>query len=302
MFSIIIPTYNRFDILDLTIKAYLNQTFRSLIREIIVINDGSADDTESRVAYICGKSPIKIKYIFQENEGPAVARNRGVNIASGEILLITGDDIIPHPDMIKEHFIKHKSYNFDENICVLGHIAWPENMKITPFMEYIQEMGFQFGYSIINDPEDVPFNFFYTSNISLHRNFLLADKLFDTDFPFAGWEDIELGYRLKKRGLRIVYSSRALGYHNHNISFASFRRRQEKCGYAAYIFYKKHPELGDFLGINNLKNLSLLSELQLNITEIFCLFADKHFKKTFPKCYEGVMNKYYKKGIIKGKK
>lgn len=297
MFSIIIPTYNRADVIELTLNGYLDQTCRKLIREIIVIDDGSTDDTKSKVKCISKESPIKITYLFQENKGPAEARNKGIHSASGDILLITGDDIVPHPDMIKEHFTKHKSYNFDDNISVLGHTVWPEDMKVTPFMEHIQEMGLQFGYSIIPDENDVPFNFFYTSNISLHRDFFFGDKLFDTDFPFAAWEDIEFAYRLKKRGLRIVYNSRALGYHQHRISYASFRERQKKCGYAAGIFYMKHPELGDFLGINAGKKQSLLSELGLNLIDMFCLFADKHFAKAYPRFYDITMNYYYKKGI-----
>src|SRR5262249_59542683 len=93
------------------------------------------------------------------------------------------------------------------------------------------------------------FNFFYTPNTSLSRGLLLDVGLFDTTFPHAAWEDIEIAYRLEKRGMRIVYRPEAVARHHHDISFASFRRRQRRSGESAAIFFAKHPELGDFLGV-----------------------------------------------------
>jgi hypothetical protein len=52
-----------------------------------------------------------------------------------------------------------------------------------------------------------------------------------------------------QRGMRMVYRPSAVARHHHDITFASFRRRQEKAGEAAAIFYRKHPELGDFLAV-----------------------------------------------------
>jgi len=302
MFSIIIPTFNRAEVLELTLEAYFHQTCPELIREIIIIDDGSTDDTRSRIRRISERSPIKLIYLFQQNKGPAEARNRGIHIASADILLITGDDIVPHPDMIKEHFIGHESHEFNTNICVLGYTAWPKDMKVTPFMRYIQEMGLQFGYSVIPDASNVPFNFFYTSNVSLHRTFLLEDELFDTDFPYAAWEDIELAYRLTNRGLKIIYNSRALGYHYHSISYISFRKRQEKCGYSAYIFYRKHPELKDFLGIDASRTQSPLSKAIIDMMDKFCFFADRCSIESPPAFYDKAMSKYYNEGIIKARR
>ncbi|HSN86459.1 MAG TPA: glycosyltransferase, partial [Thermoanaerobaculia bacterium] len=100
----------------------------------------------------------------------------------------------------------------------------------------------------IRDKEDVPFNFLYTSNLSLPRDLLLAEP-FDLRFPYAAWEDIELSYRLKKRGLRIVYEPAATVAHDHPTDFARFCTRQEKAGYCAVVFHRLHPEMGPFLGL-----------------------------------------------------
>jgi hypothetical protein len=121
-------------------------------------------------------------------------------------------------------------------------------MSLTPFLRYINEHGLQFGYALIKEPEDVPFNFFYTSNLSLSRDLLLAEP-FDLRFPHAAWEDIEVAYRMKRRGLKLVYEPAARVAHDHPTDLARFAVRQEKAGYCAVIFYRLHPELGPFLGV-----------------------------------------------------
>ena len=303
MISILIPTYNRSDNLQETLEGYLRQTNPEFIKEIIIIDDGSQNiikqKNENIIRRVRKKSTFDIRYLYQKNKGPAEARNYGINNAIGNIILLTGDDIVPHKDMIKEHYIYHKNYKFQKNISVLGRIEWPIGKKITPFMRYINEMGLQFGYSIINDENNVPFTFFYTSNISVQREFLLQGKLFDIEFPYAAWEDIELSYRLKTRGLQLVYNKNAIGYHHHDISFASFRKRQEQCGYAAHIFYNIHPELRELLAIDSCKNHNPIIKLNLKLVELFCLFAEKCLPMSFPNFYNLIMNHYYRKGVKK---
>jgi Predicted glycosyltransferases len=301
MFSIIIPTYNRCDTLEKTLSGYLHQSHSDIIDEIIIIDDGSDSINKQRnkeiVANIQQKSKFEVIYQYQKNEGPAQARNIGITCASGDYILITGDDIVPHENLVKEHFQYHENYDADGNVCVLGRIQWPIRMKITPFMQYINEMGLQFGYSLITDKNDLPFSFFYTSNISLNRSFLKKDALFDTDFPYAAWEDIELAYRLKKRGLKIIYNENAIAYHYHTISFDSFRFRQEKCGYSAMIFYQKHPELKEFLQVNNMPLNFGLKELFIKTLELLCRSSDKLSIPVTPQWYDRVLNYYYQCGL-----
>ncbi len=297
MISIIIPTYNRRDLLIRTLKAYSTQLYSRLISEIIVIDDGSTDDTAEAVDELKKSSDLKIVYLHQDNCGPAQARNQGIARATGQLVIITGDDIVPHDGLVKEHFEGHKRFNFDKKIAILGKVAWPAAIKVTPFMQYINEYGLQFGYSIIPDADNVPYNFFYTSNISLNRSFLLQDKLFSSQFPYAAWEDCELGYRLSRRGLRIVYNQSAIGYHHHAISFSSFRRRQQLSGYSACIFADLHPELKDWLGINLQPNIHWRERMKLRLSELYCLFADRFLPFSYPRRYDVLMNMHYHRGI-----
>jgi GT2 family glycosyltransferase len=171
-----------------------------------------------------------------------------VREARGAVVVFLGDDTVPEPPLLSIHARTHAEKRH-RPVAVLGYTTWPRGLRVSPFLHHINEYGLQFGFGLIRDPEEVPFNFFYTSNVSLPRDLLLEVGLFDTSFPHAAWEDIEVAYRLMQRGLRMVYRPSAVARHHHDITFASFRRRQEKAGEAAAIFYRKHPELGDFLAV-----------------------------------------------------
>jgi len=245
--SVVIPTYNRLEILPRVLAALESQTIAPGAFEVIVVDDGSSDGT---AAYLAGHRPAFEFHAFsQTNSGPAGARNRGVSSARGELVVFLGDDTVPEPDFLSVHAEAHR-VRAGRRIAVLGYTTWPRDRRVTPFLHHINEYGLQFGYELIRDPEAVPFNFFYTSNISLPRRAFEEHGFFDTTFPDAAWEDIELSYRLSRNGYGIVYEPRALVRHHHDITFASFRRRQERSGRAAAIFYRKHPELADFLGVS----------------------------------------------------
>ena len=245
LFSVVIPTYQRADTLMQVLDGLATQTAPPHF-EVVVVDDGSRDATADRLREHRAAYPFRA--ISQKNGGPASARNRGVREARGRFVLFLGDDTVPESGLLAAHAaaqMEERPYP----AAVLGYTTWPRERRVSPFLHHINEYGLQFGYALIEDPESVPFNFFYTSNISLPRELLVAEGLFDTTFPHAAWEDIELAYRLMRRGMKIVYRPAAVARHHHHITFSSFRRRQERAGESAAIFYAKHPELGDFLAV-----------------------------------------------------
>ena len=84
--SVLIPTFNRAYILGKTIESVLAQTYQSL--EIIVVDDGSTDDTRTLVATF----DSRVRYIYQENAGLAAARNAGLAAAQGEFIAFQDSD------------------------------------------------------------------------------------------------------------------------------------------------------------------------------------------------------------------
>jgi GT2 family glycosyltransferase len=184
---------------------------------------------------------------------------------------------------------------------VLGYTTWPRDARVSPFLHHINEYGLQFGYRLIDDPDDVPFNFFYTSNVSLPRDLMLAAGLFDTGFPHAAWEDIELAYRLMRRGMKMLYRPDAVARHHHAITFASFRRRQEKAGEAAAIFYAKHPELGGFLAVPQALALPDKPPGRLaRLLPAWASLAERHEVPGSRRAVERVLKDDYLRGLRRG--
>jgi glycosyltransferase involved in cell wall biosynthesis len=299
-FSIVIPTYNRLEMLVRVLEALDSQEDPPSF-EVVVVDDGSSDGTaeslerlerEQRYGY-----PL-VRYT-QPNGGPGRARNRGVEMASGRIVVFIGDDTVPEPRFLREHARVHEQHGGDRWIACLGYTGWPEDGKVTPFMEYINDYGLQFGYRLIEHDTVVPFNFFYTSNISIERS-LLLEHPFDTSFPSAAWEDIELAYRLDHLGLRIHYNEHAVTRHHHPTSVSSFARRQFTVGRSGAVFFEKHPELNHFLGIEELKEKGLGSGGEMLWLNIMAKAGERYPILARPTIFERLMRLHYLRGLATG--
>ncbi len=241
--SIIIPTYNRKDSLAICLDRLSRQDVPPSVYEVIVVDDGSTDGTGQVVKNF--PASFGLKYIQQTNSGPGSARNRGVHQADNDIIVFIGDDILVTREFVRQHLAGHKVHS-DENEVILGQVDWPQDLEVTPFMEYVMgPSGLQFNFTEIKDRGNVGYSRFYTSNISIKKSLLIKqDVIFDTDFVYAAMEDIDLGYRLQKKGMRLIYHPDAMAYHNHPMNLASFLGRQEKVGAMMLVFESKHPELG----------------------------------------------------------
>lgn len=293
MYSVVIPTYNRLDMLVRVLDALDHQT-EAPPYEVIVINDGSKDDTERVMSQRKG-----ITFRTQPNGGPGRARNHGVTLAQGKIVVFIGDDTVPEPRFLAEHARVHRDANNDPLVAALGYTGWPHGERVTAFMDYINDFGLQFGYKLIEDGAVVPFNFFYTSNISIDREVLAAHP-FDTTFPSAAWEDIELAYRLDALGLKIHYNARAVTRHYHPMNVDSFARRQYTVGKSGAIFYQKHPELGHFLGVHELETRNLADEQQLAKLRRKARLGERFRMLARPRVFETLMREHYLRGLRDG--
>lgn len=296
LFSVVIPTYERPQTLFWVLDALAAQREPPDF-EVLVVDDGSADRTPELLARYRPSYPFR--FLSQKNAGPAAARNRGIREARGRLILFLGDDTVPEPPFLSVHARAHRERGSDR-VAVLGYTTWPEDRRVTPFLHHINEYGLQFGYGLIEDPESVPFNFFYTSNISLPRALLEEAELFDTTFPHAAWEDIEIAYRLTRRGLRILYRPEAVARHHHDISFASFRRRQVSSGESAAVFYEKHPELADFLGVRQARAFSEGEPVAGRLRAFWAGLAERWELPGGRRAVERVLRDDYLRGLRRG--
>ncbi|MBN2209400.1 MAG: glycosyltransferase [Candidatus Coatesbacteria bacterium] len=212
--SVIIPTRNRSQVLLRCLNALIEQRGDVGAFEIIVVDDGSTDDTREMLTGLQIRGPVCIRLIeLGSQTGPAAARNRGILEARHGIVVFIGDDIIVQPGFLKRHSEMHRRYR-GLKTAVLGYTTWHPELEVTPFMAWLEGSGVQFDYSRV-ERLGPTWQHFYTSNISLKRGFMLDKGLFDEDFKHAAIEDTELGFRLFKRGLKIVYCKQASAYHFH---------------------------------------------------------------------------------------
>lgn len=294
--SIIIPTYNRSEVLVKCLNALFGQNYPKSQYEIIVIDDGSTDNTEQKIKPLIKSANCSVTYLKQKNKGPAAARNLGIKNAKGDIILLIGDDIIPSKNFLKEHVTWHKDYP-EENIAILGYTTWFPELKITPYMHWLENGGPQFHYQDLRHGEVVSYKYFYTSNISLKRKFL-SDEIFNELFPYAAYEDIEFAYRLSKKGLKIIYNKNALAFHHHEISLENYSKRAVYAGISRVILANLHKEFSIKKG--GLKKIILVNKLTIPIWISVGKFYET--RKIKPKLFRKIYDYYFNKGIKNGLK
>ncbi|MBD2653103.1 glycosyltransferase [Synechocystis sp. FACHB-383] len=235
-FSVVIPTYNRLPILEKCLRALEKQTFnQDLIAgyEIVVVDDGSTDGTLAWLAERRQELP-HVRSWEQDHQGPAAARNLGVKHAQGDTIIFIDSDLV-----VTEVFLQ-------------AHAEGLQRGKA----QYNSDRVFTYG-AVVNtcnfdSPESEPYKltdysaaFFATGNVAIAKQWLLEAGLFDTGFQLYGWEDLELGVRLKNLGLKLVKCPRAVGYHWHPpFSLQQIPKlidQEVQRGRMGVLFYQKHP-------------------------------------------------------------
>lgn len=242
--SVVIPTYNRRERLSRVLTALERQTTPTAEFEVVVVDDGSSDGT---AAWLEQRTcPYQLRVLRQSNGGPARARNAGVALADGEIVLFIDDDVEPVPELISEHLRMHAA---ESNIVVIGPLASLPHYD-QPWVAW-EQAKVEAQYRAMERGDWLPtFRQFWTGNASLARVHILDAGGFDPTFLRA--EDVELGVRLKARGLGFRFNPKARGLHFAERSLASWERVHESYGKAEVEIFGKlgADELVDTLAGN----------------------------------------------------
>ncbi len=246
--SVVMPTHNRWGQLRRVLEGYREQSIDAATFEVLVCDDASDDDTPDRVAAFAATAPYALRYLRQEKKGPAAARNLGIGAARAPLVTLTDDDCVPHPDFLARHLASTRP-----GVATIGYIDWHPDVTVTPFMAFLSP-GYRFNFAQITDPDNATFRCFYTANVSAWRDDLLAVGGFDEGFPAAAYEDIELGYRLHRAGIRLVYDREAIIFHLHEMRLEGMLRSQVVNGRSAAYAVTKHPALAVEAGIAGLRN------------------------------------------------
>ena len=235
--SIVIPTFNRASTLACTIDHIESQTVPCEDYEVIVVDNASTDDTRA-VLEAKSQKHFNLKFQFQPKPGAAATRNAGLRPALGNIVLFIDNDIVAEPDLVEKHLDYHAQ---SPRAAVIGTVITPWNDSVDPFLRYLRHRGIYNPYTIASGPID--FSYYHTGNVSTPRSLLLEAGGFNEDFFLYGMEDIELGYRLEKLGVRMIHGERARATHDYFPAYEDFIDRCEQAGYSLGKLIELHPDL-----------------------------------------------------------
>lgn len=232
-FSIVIPTYDRLPILQKCLKALENQRIpaQSAISgyEVVLVDDGSTDGTLEWLQASAADFP-HVKSYLQNHQGPAAARNLGVEKATGDTIIFIDSDLVVTETFLVAHFEALTNAESDR-IFTYGRVINTCNFD-SPTSEPYKLTDFSAAY-------------FATGNVAIARHWLDKAGLFDKRFQLYGWEDLELGVRLKKLGLKLIKCPDAVGYHWHPpfalAQIPNLIDKEIQRGRMGVLFYQKHP-------------------------------------------------------------
>ncbi len=237
LISVVIPTYNRLPILRKCLNALENQIFNNGIHnfEIVLVDDGSTDGTVDWLKNNIETYP-HLRLFEQSHGGPALGRNLGVENSNGDLIVFIDSDLV-----VDRYFL----CNHIDSLL----IAWKKlgNKKCFTYGSVINTSNF-------NNPNSEPFKlkdlswaYFATGNVAIDKKILETSGLFDTSFRLYGWEDLELGERLRNMGVKLIKCPRAIGYHWHPSltldQIPQLIRIEKERAKMGLVFYRKHPTL-----------------------------------------------------------
>ena len=236
-FSVVVPTYNRLPILRQCLAALETQDLSTAPGvegyEVIVVDDGSTDDT---VAALHQATDPHLRLLQQDHGGAALARNLGVKAARGNVIVFIDSDLVVVKDFLAAHARALQRYwrRHGHRFCfTYGAVINTSNFA-RPTAE---------PYKLT----DLSWAYFATGNVAIDRQLLLRSGLFDPRFCQYGWEDLELGERLRKLGVVLVRCPEAVGYHWHPPfqlrQVPQLVRQEKERAHMALVFYRKHPTL-----------------------------------------------------------
>ncbi len=297
--SVVVPTRDRWYYLRRCLELLARQTTPHEQYEVVVVDDGSTDGTPGGVEALRTGNGPRLRCLRKPALGPAAARNSGIRNAEGELILFLGDDIMAFPDLVAHH-LRYHTENPDPAAAALGHVTWSPELRVTPFMRWLEDGGPQFAYGAIRDPDNVPPAHFYTANLSVKRAFMMKWGLFDESLRSAAFEDFDLGRRLVRMGLKLVLIPEARAYHLHPTTIASTCRRMRRLGEAAAVLGRKYPE---FVWVESseplhrrLKRSLALSDVSLALAR-FVAAPLQYCSWTPTAVYQAILDMYFRRGV-----
>ncbi|MBM3975466.1 MAG: glycosyltransferase [Planctomycetes bacterium] len=235
--SVVIPTYGRGAKLAALVASLERQTLPADQFELIVVDDGSPEPVQLDVAAL----PFACRLERQSNQGPGAARNTALEHARAPLVLYLNDDAIASPELLATHLRTHARLQAPR--AVLGSFDFTPAALQSPLTQVLSQTRMLFDYPLMQAGHEYGWLNFYTCNVSLRVADVRAVGGFDAaHFPEAIMDDTELGYRLERRGLRVLYQPEAACLHDHELRPDAYLRRAIRLGVNQARFYRVHGD------------------------------------------------------------
>ena len=224
--SIIIPTFNGASRIGNCLDALLKQTTGRDV-DILVVNDGSTDNTAEVVGGYSG-----VRLINQRNAGPAAARNRGALEARGTLLLFTDDDCVPMAGWLNAMI---EPFDDPEVVGAKGIYRTRQKRLAARFVQ----IEYEDRYRLMAHLDCI--DFIDTYSAAFRRDRFLEMAGYDTSFPVACAEDVELSYRMSAEGWKMKFAPAAIVYHTHPDTLMQYLKKKYKFAYWRVLAVRKNP-------------------------------------------------------------
>jgi len=227
-------------VLRRVLDGYSRQTAAPERFEVLVVMD-CADPNPAAVDDAIGTRAYSVRRLTGHVPGLSANRNTGWREAQAPVVLFTDNDTIPVPEFVDEHLAWHARSPEDE-VAVVGHVRWAPELKLTPFMRWLDE-GVQFDYGSISGTE-AAWAHLYGANSSVKKRLLERVGGFDEErLPYL-YEDLDWAYRASKHGLRVLYNRKALVDHvRPGMTLEFWKEKMQRIAAAERQFVAIHPEL-----------------------------------------------------------
>ena len=233
--SVVIPTYNRPERLQVCLQSLTRQTLPSEYFEVIVVDDGSSADISHITTPF--QEPLSLKLIEQANKGPAAARNAGADEAQGTFLAFTDDDCSPHESWLERLLAVLQG---TPAVMVGGHTI--NQLTDNVYAQANQNLiDYIYEYYAEETPE---LQFFASNNLALSLEGFRLQGGFEREFPSAGGEDREFCDRWIHRGNSLRYLPDAMIYHSHEMTLKKFCELHYRYGTGARRFWSHRTARG----------------------------------------------------------